>query len=153
MFLGLLGLDFGIQSLDWTDEFTLSLILFAAGLLCIVCAIFLAIYLLKSDRFSSKPKKESELPLYPSLKEIEGESRPSQLKSRISSFFGRVKRAFKRSDDDYELYEDESSKSSSKFTYSPPEKFSEEESFTPIHDVKEEPIENEADFSPDDDIP
>ena len=153
MLLGLLGLEFGIQSLDWTDEFTLSLILFAAGLLCIVCAIFLAIYLLKSDRFSSKPKKESELPLYPSLKEIEGESRLSKLKSRIGSFFGRIKQAFKRSEDESEFYEEESSKSTSEFTYTPPEKLSEEESFKPIHDLKEEPIDDEADFPPDDDIP
>jgi hypothetical protein len=79
-------------SLDWNEKMTFFLILFSAGLLCITCAILLAIYLLRSDRFLDLPKEESAELSYPYLEE---ESRLSKLKSKIIGFFKRTKNDFK----------------------------------------------------------
>ena len=92
--------------LDWNEKMTLSIILFAAGLLCLITAILLGIYLIKSDRFTSQPSKEQ----YPSYTDFEEESRLSRAKSKIGSFFGRIKGVFKRSKDEYELPEEETLK-------------------------------------------
>lgn len=72
-------------SIEWNEKLTLGLILFSAGLLCIVSAILLAIYLLKSDRFMSPSPKESR----PPLKRTETESRLSRFKKKIKSLFKR----------------------------------------------------------------
>ncbi|NVM52341.1 MAG: hypothetical protein HWN66_01475 [Candidatus Helarchaeota archaeon] len=90
---------------------TLVLILFSAGLVCVVSAILLAIYLLRSDKFTTSPKEEAKIPPYPSFKELDEESRLSRLKSKIGSFFRSIKSVFKRSKDEIELPEDEPLKS------------------------------------------
>ena len=72
-------------SIEWNETLTLSLILFSAGLLCIISAILIAIYLLKSDRFmTSSPKKA-----LPSPKRFKTESRLSRFKKKLSSLFKR----------------------------------------------------------------
>ncbi|MHA1649143.1 MAG: hypothetical protein ACTSYB_03025 [Candidatus Helarchaeota archaeon] len=76
---------------------TMFLILFSAGLICLVSAIFLAIYLLKSDRFLDKSKKEVSSPSYPSYDLIEEESRLARIKTKIGAAFQKIKRIFKRS--------------------------------------------------------
>ena len=91
--------------LDAIDKMTLFLILFSAGLLCILCAILLAIYLLKSDRFTTPSQKETKITSYPAFKEYEEESRLSRLKNKIISLFRGIKGVFTRSEDDYELAE------------------------------------------------
>ncbi len=80
--------------LDWNDKMTLFLIIFSTGLLCLVCAILLAVYLLRSDKFLDKPKDDKKSMTYPSYKDFEEESRLSTTKSKIVSFFGRIKRLF-----------------------------------------------------------
>lgn len=84
-------------SLDWNEKMTMFLILFSAGLICLVSAIFLAIYLLKSDRFLDKSKKEILPPSYPSFNLIEEESRLARIKTKIGAAFQKIKRFFKRS--------------------------------------------------------
>ncbi|MFX1296601.1 MAG: hypothetical protein ACFFD2_17310 [Promethearchaeota archaeon] len=117
--------------LDWNEKMTLFLILFSAGVLCTVCAILLAVYLLKSDRFLSKSKKEEEKALsYPSFEELEEESRLSKTKSKIRAFFGRIKGVFKRSKDDSKFLEIESMK----VTDDSPSELSEEEPSSPDED-------------------
>ena len=110
--------------LDWNEKMTLFLILMSTGVLCMVCAILMAVYLLKSDRFLNKSKKEEEKALsYPSFEELEEESRLSKTKSKIRAFFGRIKGVFKRSKEDSEFLEMESIKTTDEF----PHELSEEE--------------------------
>jgi hypothetical protein len=71
--------------IEWNETLTLSLILFSAGLLCIISAILLAIYLLKSDRFTTPSPKET----LPSPKRFKTESRFSHFKEKLRSFFKR----------------------------------------------------------------
>ena len=118
--------------LDWNEKVTFFLILFSAGLLCVLCALLLAVYLLKSDRFVDKPKEEAPL-TYPSFDEFEEESRLSRLKSKIASFFGGIKRRFKRSKEEPEFLESESLKTTEDFPSDSPEK---------EPDSTEEPSEN-----------
>jgi hypothetical protein len=80
-------------SIDWNETLTLSLILFSVGLLCIISAILLAIYLLKSDRFTTPSLKE---PLT-SLKKREEASHLSRLKNRLKSLVRRKKSVLKPS--------------------------------------------------------
>jgi len=71
--------------IEWNETLTLSLILFSTGLLCIISAILLAIYLLKSDRFTStSPQKAQPFP-----KRIGTESRLSRFKKKLKSLFKR----------------------------------------------------------------
>jgi len=74
-------------ALDWNEQLTFSLILFSAGLICLFSAILLAIYLIKSHRFSTPSVKES----LSSLKKDKELSRLSRLKNKIRSFFKRKK--------------------------------------------------------------
>ena len=71
--------------MEWNETLTLGLILFSAGLLCIISAILLAIYLLKSDQFTSPSPKEAR----PFPKKIETESRLSRFKKKLKSIFKR----------------------------------------------------------------
>ncbi len=71
--------------MEWNETLTLSIILFSAGLLCIISAILLAIYLLRSDRFTSPSPKETLL----SPKRIGTESRLSRFKNKLKSLFKR----------------------------------------------------------------
>lgn len=91
-------LNFLNLALGWNETLTLSLILFSAGLICIIGAIFLAIYLLKSDRFT-KPSENKPLS---SSKEFKEASRSLLLKNKIQSFFKR-KRSPLKSSKDYDL--------------------------------------------------
>ncbi len=111
--------------LTWDEKMTIILILFSAGLLCMVCAILLAIYLLKSDRFTNKSKPEKESLSFPSYEALEEESRLSRLKSKIGRLFRRNERTFKRSNEELEIPKDESSKTAENVIYIPPEEDSE----------------------------
>jgi len=71
--------------MEWNDTLTLSIILFSAGLLCIISAILLAIYLLRSDRFTTPSPKET----LPSPKRSGTESRLSRFKKKLRSLFKR----------------------------------------------------------------
>ena len=90
-----------------------------------VCAILLAIYLLKSDRFTNKSKPEKESLSLPSYEALEEESRLSRLKSKIGRLFRRKERTFKRSNEELELPKDESSKTAENVIFIPPEEDSE----------------------------
>lgn len=107
--------------LTWDEKMTLILILFSAGLLCMVCAILLAIYLLKSDRFTNKPKPEKETVAFPSYEALEEESRLSRLKSKIGRFFRREEKIFNRSEEKLEIPKDESPKTAEDIIYTPPD--------------------------------
>lgn len=99
-FLNLLDLP-----LDWNEKLNFFLILFSAGLLCLLCAILLAYYLIKSDRFASTTKIKSKFSRHPSSYR---ESRLSRIKNEVRSFFSAFMGIFKRSKvkfDDYS-YED-----------------------------------------------
>jgi hypothetical protein len=95
---------FRIQSIfdipiDWNDKMTLFLILFAAGLICVLCAVLLAVYLLKSDRFTSRKQKE---PHFKSYKGFDEESRLSRLAGKLSALFRKIKRVIKRSKPEFD---------------------------------------------------
>ncbi|TFG04678.1 MAG: hypothetical protein EU536_04105 [Promethearchaeota archaeon] len=81
---------------EWSERLTLFLILFSTGLLCVLCAVLLAIYLLKSDRFTSSTRKELHPEDYPSYADFDEESRISRFVGKIKSLFKRIKRVSKR---------------------------------------------------------
>lgn len=105
-------LDF---SIEWNETLTLSLILFSAGLLCIISAILLAIYLLKSDRFMTPSPKEALSP----PKRFKTESRLSRFKKKLRSLFKRGELEIDLALDDLKLKEP---------SEPPPEPFKDEQS-------------------------
>ncbi|MHA1264658.1 MAG: hypothetical protein ACTSRS_05405 [Candidatus Helarchaeota archaeon] len=73
---------------------TLFIILFVAGLLCLLCAVLLAIYLLKSDRFTAPQHQGPDLSSY---EKFEGEeSRLARILGKIIRFFKSIKRKITR---------------------------------------------------------
>jgi len=88
-FLNLLDLP-----LDWSEKMTFFLILFSAGVLCVTCAILLAIYLLRSDRLLDISNKQPVTLSYPTDEE---ESRLSRLKFKINSYLSWIKNKLKKS--------------------------------------------------------
>ena len=137
--------------LDWTEEMTLSLILFTAGLLCLIFAVLLAVYLLKSDRFTTQPKKEEKYPTYPETEGISEESRFGRFKSKIKSFFKKFKGIFSHSEDDYDYIEDIDSKSLTDLGAKSPESLFEDEPLPITEESHHEPSENEPSPSNEDD--
>ncbi|MHA1129862.1 MAG: hypothetical protein ACTSQI_01155 [Candidatus Helarchaeota archaeon] len=73
---------------------TFFLILFSAGVLCVTCAILLAIYLLRSDRLLDISNKQPVTLSYPTDEE---ESRLSRLKFKINSYLSWIKNKLKKS--------------------------------------------------------
>jgi len=112
-------LDFPI---DWSDKLNLFLVLFSAGLLCVLCAILMAFYLLKSDMFTSKPEVKSTIRKYPAFYK---EPRLSRLKNKVKSFFGAIKGVFKRSANKFDDYSYEDLKEPPETLTTPPEEESE----------------------------
>ncbi len=106
---------------DWNDKMTLFLILFSAGLICILCAILLAIYLLKGDKSPGIPQKERKLPSNLSFEDFEEESRLSRLIHVIGSSFKKLIRVFKRSEDEHTFPEPEILKTTPAFLPELPE--------------------------------
>ena len=91
-------LNFLNLALVWDETLTLSLILFSTGLICVITAILLAIYLLKSDRFTT-PSEKGPLLSHQKLKKA---SHLLRLKKKMQSVFKRKKSPLKSSED-YDL--------------------------------------------------
>ena len=104
--------------IDWSDKLNLFLVLFSAGLLCVLCALLMAFYLLKSDRFTSKPEDKSKIRKYPAFYK---EPRLSRLKNKVKSFFGAIKGIFKRPANKFDDYSYEDFKEPPETPTTPPE--------------------------------
>ncbi len=103
---------------DWNDKLNIFLILFSAGLLCVLCAILMAFYLMKSDRFTSKSSEKSKFSKYPPLYK---ESRLSRIKFKFRSLFGAIKDFFTGSENEFDDYSYEDIKEPPETPPEPPE--------------------------------